>query len=170
MLVAEVGELHASRQPAEDPAGNTWAWGRCGANDELACVLRRRSGRLVSRQVFGLALWVFGELLPDGRDGLLVVGNWYGGIDAEGRPRERFAEPEPYLAWLFPSGVLRCILELGSPGNELLLPAAALDRSGAAWVAGTFDRTIVVGGQNLTTRGKRDIFLVKVAAPGSSGK
>ncbi len=100
---------------------------------------------------------------PDG--GLLLVGDFSGGMTAGTQSLTGAGSTDIFLARNDPTGTLLWLKRLGGAGEESV--DACVPYPGGGWlVAGTFTGTVPFGGSTLTSAGDRDAFIARLNAEG----
>ncbi|MDI1447247.1 hypothetical protein [Polyangium sp. 6x1] len=101
----------------------------------------------------------------DAQGGVVISGLADGNIDFGGGPLPDLGGGDAFVASLGPNGELRYALRVGDAtmqnGGEVALAA-----DGSVYWAGSFDGTIDIGGQTLTSAGNTDVFVARIDPSG----
>ncbi|MDC0746610.1 hypothetical protein [Polyangium mundeleinium] len=101
----------------------------------------------------------------DPQGGVVISGLADGNIDFGGGPLADLGGGDAFVASLGPNGELRYALRVGDAmmqnGGEVVLAS-----DGSVYWSGSFDGTIDIGGQTLTSAGNSDVFVARIDPAG----
>lgn len=146
---------------ALDLGGGPFVWAGEGY-DSFIAVYDPDGAHVWSRHINGLGSVVVEAVAADAAGNIFVGGSFIGTLDLGGGPLTANPDGTAFLAKFSPAGEHLASVAFNGAGKQYLHDLA-VDPAGHPVVVGTFNGTIEIAGELLTSAGDNDIFLAKLA-------